>query len=125
MGLLTDTTIASARTQLERLHTITAQVDRLLETVASDGSVSQSWSSVGSINCRVESSMNGSQLTASGNEPASHHVYEYTVFTAHNADVRTGDRLTLSSGAVLSVEQSSRNQTDAFVSVYGCSEVAS
>jgi hypothetical protein len=58
-----------------------------------------------------------------GSMPADRPVYDYTVFAAHDADIRTGDRLTLASGIVLAVMQDSRGQTDAFVSVAHCTEV--
>ena len=122
--LLTDATLASARATLERMHTTTAQLSRLTETTAADGTTTQSWTLVDDIACRVETDM-GDRMTrtVAGAQPIDRPVYDYPVFAAHDADVRRGDRLTLAGGIVLSVQQASRGQSQPLVSAYGCTEV--
>ncbi len=124
MTLIDTDTLAAARATLEQLHTTTATHGRLTEAVASSGSVSQAWTSQGTISCRVETDIGDQrQARITGAEPADRPVYEYVVFAAHDADIRTGDRLTLASGIVLSVMQDSRGQSQGFVSVSHCTEV--
>ncbi len=50
----------------------------------------------------------------------------FSVTGRHNPyfSLRTGDRLTLASGIILSVAQASRGQSESFVSVAYCTEVA-
>lgn len=123
MTLIDDTTLAAARDALEQLHVTSAVHTRPAESVAADGSVSLSWSTIATINCRVETDMGTmEQSSTRGAEPADRVVHEYVVYTAHDADVRTGDRLTLASGIVLSVAQASRAQSQAFVQALYCTE---
>jgi len=123
--LLTDATVDRARATLERLHSTTATLSRLTETTSASGSVSNAWTTVGDIACRVETDMGDtSSNRVRGVQPADRPVYEYTVFTAHDADVRLGDRLTLASGIVLTVMQASRGQSQGFVAAFDCSEVS-
>lgn len=125
-SLVSPVTLESARAALERLHVTTASLSRLAETIASDGSVTQSWSSLGSIQCRVETDMGRQQQArANGHPPADTLVSEYVVYAAHDEDIRTGDRLTLASGVTLSVARASRGQSQGFVSAYHCTEAAS
>lgn len=123
--LLSDATLLAARATLERLHSTTAAHSRLAETVSSSGDTVRAWTSQGDIACRVETDMGDDETDITrGSVPADRPVYEYTVFAAHDSDVRIGDRLTLASGIVLSVIQASRGQSQAFVSAYRCTEVA-
>lgn len=122
-ALVSASTLAQARATLERLHTTTATHARLTETVSNTGGVSKSWSSLGSIQCRVETDMGTmQQARTAGDAPADRIVYEYVVHAAHDADLRTGDRLTLASGITLSVAQASRGQSQGFITVAYCTE---
>lgn len=124
VSLIDDTTLEAARTALEQLHGTEATHGRLAETIATSGSVSQAWTSLGTIMCRVETDMGDQQQArVMGAVPADRPAYDYVVFVAHDADVRSGDRLTLASGIVLAVMQDSRGQSQGFVSVLHCSEV--
>lgn len=124
MTLLDATTLEAARTTLEQLHSTTATHTRLAETTSSSGSVSKAWTNVGSVQCRVETDMGDTQQArVMGGAPADRPVYDYMVFAAHDADIRTGDRLTLASGIILSVQQDSRGQSQGFVSALMCTEV--
>lgn len=125
MTLFDNNTVEAARTALEQLHVTSAAHERLVETVSASGDVVQSWTSQGTIQCRVETEMGDTQQArVRGGVPAERTVYEYVVFVAHDADVRTGDRLTLAAGIVLSVLQDSRGQSQAFVQALYCTEVA-
>ena len=125
MTLLDANTVAAARAALEELHSDTATHGRLVETVSASGDVSQSYSSLGTIACRVETAMGDTrQSRVMGFAPADRPAYEYTVFVAHDEDVRRGDRLTLTSGIVLTVQQDSRGQSQPFVQALYCSEVS-
>lgn len=122
--LFTDSTVASARAALERLHSTTAALTRLAETTSGTGGTSQSWTSVGNIACRVETDMGGmSSSTVRGAGVTDRPIYDATIFTAHDADVRLGDRLTLPSGIVFSVVQASRGQSQPFIAAFDCAEV--
>lgn len=124
--LVSDATLDRAREALERLHVTSAQVQRMSETIGADGSVIPAWSNQGSpIACRVETDMGTtSGRTIGGAGVTDRPVYDFTVFAAHDADIRTGDRLVLSSGLTLSVMQASRGQSQPFVSAYGCTEAS-
>lgn len=123
MTLFDTNTVEAARTTLEQLLVTTAAHDRLVETVSASGSVSQSWTSQGNIVCRVETEMGDTQQArVQGGAPADRVVYEYVVFVAHDADVRTGDRLTPAAGIVLSVLQDSRAQSQPFLKALYCTE---
>lgn len=123
--VIDDTTLAAARATLAQLHTTSATHGRLAETVNSSGEAVKSWTSLGTISCRVETDMGDmDQARVMGTSPSDRIVYDYVVFVAHNADVRTGDRLTLASGVALRVEQASREQSQAFVRALQCTEVA-
>lgn len=125
MTLFDDSTVAAARTALEQLHVTSATHERLVETVSASGSVSESWTSQGTISCRVETEMGDTQQArVRGGTPADRVVYEYVVFVAHDADVRTGDRLTIAAGITLSVLQDSRGQSQPFVKALYCTEAA-
>lgn len=122
--LVSDATLDRARAALEQLHTTTAQHYALTESVSASGSASKSWTLAGSVACRVETDMGDTQpRRVEGVQPADRIVYEYTVFTAHDAAIDTGDRLVLPSGITLLVEQASRGQSQPFVAAFGCSEV--
>lgn len=124
MSLIDDTTLAAARATLEQLHVTSATHGRLVETTAADGATTRAWTTQGTISCRVETPMGDTRQGAiMGAQPADRPRYEYTVYAAHDADVRTGDRLTLASGIVLSVMQDSRGQSQAFVNTLHCTEV--
>lgn len=124
MTILDASTLEAARTTLEQLHGTSATHGRLAETTSASGSTSQSWTSLGTIMCRVETDMGDQQQArVMGSPPVDRPVYEYTVFAAHDAGIRTGDRLTLASGIVMSVMQDSRGQSQGFVSVVYCTEV--
>lgn len=125
-GLVSAATLASARAALERLHVTPATHSRLAETIGSDGSVIQSWTPLGSVQCRIETDMGRQQQARVGGQPpADTLVSEYVVYAAHDADIRTGDRLTLSSGVTLSVARASRGQSQGFVSAFHCTEATS
>jgi len=125
VSLIDSDTLAAARTALEQLHSTSATHSRAAESIASSGDTTLSWSTIGTIQCRVETDMGDmEQMRVQGAVPADRPVYEYTVFVAHDADVRTGDRLTIASGVVLSVEQASRGQSQGFVGVLYCTEVS-
>lgn len=125
-GLVTDTTLAAARSILERLHVTDATHCTLTESVSATGAVSQSWALVGTVKCRVETDMGRNrQMSVNGVEPAQRPVYDYTVYAAHDVTIKTGDRLTLASGITLSVQQDSRNQSQNMVAAFGCTEVTS
>lgn len=117
--------VEAARATLEQLHSTTATHRRLVETVSASGESVKSWPTItGTISCRVETDMGDTrQGRIAGVAPGDRPQYDYTVFAAHDADIRTGDLLTLASGIVLSVMQDSRGQSQAFVSVLYCSEV--
>lgn len=124
MTLVSDSTLASARAALVQLHGTSATHSRLVETVSATGGTSHSWTSQGTIMCRVETAMGDTQQgRTAGNPPADRVVHEYVVFAAHDADIRNGDRLTLPSGIVLSVLQDSRGQSQPFVQALYCTEV--
>lgn len=124
MTLIDTDTLAAARAALEQLHTTSATHGRLVETTSAAGEAVKSWTSQGTIQCRVETDMGDmEQMRVQGGAPGDRPVYEYTVFVAHDADVRTGDRLTIASGVTLSVEQASRGQSQGFVGVLYCTEV--
>jgi hypothetical protein len=124
MTIASDAMLTSARTALERLHVTSATHGRLTETVSASGGTSRAWTSQGSISCRVESGMGDTrQGRAAGSAPGDRVVHEYAVFVAHDADIRHGDRLTLAAGIVLSVEQSSRAQSQPLVQALYCTEV--
>lgn len=126
VSLIDDSTLAAARTTLEQLHATSVAHGRLVTTIAASGSESQDWTSLGTIACRVETAMgNTRQAAVMGEQPADQPRYEYIVYAAHDADVRTGDHLTLASGIVLSVMQDSRGQSQPFLSALYCTEVAS
>ena len=125
MSLIDADTLAFARETMEQLHGTEATHGRMVTTISASGSESKSYTPLGTVMCRVETDM-GDQQQASvmGASPSDRPVYEYVVFAAHDADIRTGDRLTLSSGIVLSVIQDSRGQSQGFVSVSYCTEVS-
>lgn len=123
--LLSDATLLAARATLERLHSTSADHSRLVETVSASGDTVRAWTPMGSIDCRVETDMGDTESRiVAGVEPGDRPVYEYTVFAAHNADIRLGDRLTLASGITLGVVQASRGQSQGFASAYQCAEVS-
>lgn len=124
-ALVTDDVLAAARATLQRLHTTTATHDRRTDTTSASGDTATTWQAQGSIACRVETDMGDTQqarMGAGDDSPSGRVVYEYVVYVAHDADVRTGDRLTLASGVTLSVVQSSRGQSQAFVQALYCTE---
>ncbi len=125
MTIIDADTLASARATLEQLHTTSATHGRLVQTTGASGDTVQSWTSLGTISCRVETDMGDQQQgRVAGIDPTDRIAYEFVVFAAHDADIRTGDRLTLASGIILSVAQASRGQSESFVSVAYCTEVA-
>lgn len=125
-GIVSASTLKRARAALARLHATDAVHSKLTVTVSSTGAESHSWASAGTVKCRVETDMGTTkQGSVNGEAPADRTLYEYAVHVAHDADIATGDRLTLASGIVLSVEQDSRGQSQGFIGVLHCTEVQS
>lgn len=122
--LISDTSLATARATLALLHSTTAAHSRLVATTSASGASDRSWTPIGDVQCRIETNM-GDRSTdvVQGPPPVDRPVYEFTVFAAHDADIRLGDRLT-ANGITMTVMQASRAQSQAFVSAFDCSEVA-
>jgi len=115
--------IATARAQLEQLHTTTVKHYRRTTSTTDTGSITTSWTLQGNINVRIETNMSQqATLVTTGESSTERIVYEYTVFSAHDTDIRTGDKLELASGIELIVEQASRAQSQALVGVWHCNE---
>ena len=125
MSLIDADTLASARATLEELHVTSATHTRLVQTVSASRESVPSYTPVRTVMCRVETDMGDTQQArVMGGAPADRPVYDYMVFAAHDADIRTGDRLTLPGGLVLNVQQDARGQSQAFVTALFCTEVA-
>lgn len=122
--LIDEHSLSAARATLAMLHSTIAQHSRLVETTAASGDTPKSWTPLCDVRCRIETSM-GDRSTdrVTGPAPADRPVYDFTVFTAHDADVRLGDRLT-ANGVTMTVMQASLGQSQAFVSAFECSAVS-
>lgn len=122
--LISESSLSSARATLAMLHSTIATHERLVETTTPSGDTERTWTPQPDLACRVETSM-GDRSTdrVSGPEPADRPVYDFTVFAAHDADVRLGDRIT-ANGVAMTVALASHGQSQPFVSVFECSAVS-